>query len=447
MSTALDIVRDAPMTPCKPWPRYVLTAAQWSALAAAPVELLAAWADPTLVHALYEDAASDSILAVSVALDAGFYPALSPRWPAARYFERTIHDLWGHMAAGGDDGAWLDHGHWPLSFPMTPRPGPGTINPEPPVFAEVPGEALMQWPIGPVGPGIGAASHLRLTLDGTRIVQAESRLGYNHRGALALMRGKSPRVAARFAARLAGDTTVAHAVAFAKASEAALGVDAPPRAAGLRGLMLQLERIATHLDDLATLAGVLDATEAQARCGLRQEYLRRGLASSFGHRLMMDAAVPGGVAADADPNGLAVLRQVLDALLEELPTIFTLFAAGALFARLSALPGAARRSQVWLSAIALDAEAARELTSDLPEGPISVALPPDSGEGLAHARSARGDVWHWLRLDHGQIDAVFPTDPGWRLWPLAEAALIGAEAPDAAAIRASFGLPVSGMDL
>jgi Ni,Fe-hydrogenase III large subunit len=70
-----------------------------------------------------------------------------------------------------------------------------------------------------------------------------------------------------------------------------------------------------------------------------------------------------------------------------------------------------------------------------------------SGEGLACAESAHGDVWHWLRLDHGQIAAVFPRDPAWALWPLAEQAIQGAALEDVVAIRRSFGLTASGADL
>jgi Ni,Fe-hydrogenase III large subunit len=452
MSRALEIVGAAPREPCRPWPRHVLTAAQWSDLAREPVALLAAWADPMQVHALFEDPISKNILPVSVEPDAGFYPALSPLHPGAGLYERTIRELWGHIAAGGDDGAWLDHGHWPHSNPLAVRPGPRPPTAEPPEFKAVSEDTLMQWPIGPVGPGIGEAYHLRLTLDGTRIVRAESRLGYTHKGALTLMRSKSPRIAARFAARLAGDATVAHSIAFAKATEAALAIQAPPRAVGLRGSMLRLERIATNLDDLGIVAGMVGAAEAQARCGVRQEYLRRGLADAFGHRLMMDCAVPGGVSADADANGLAALRQVLAALEDDMPRIQALFGTGVLAARLTGLGvtatgDAAKRCQVRLRAIDRDTGSAIDLLTDLPEGPLAVALPLESGEGLGKAVSARGDIWHWLRLDHGQIAGVFPRDPGWSLWPLAEAVLAGSEARDAGLICASLGLPVSGMDL
>ena len=471
MSQALAIVKGAAMEPCRPWPRYVLSAHAWTALAAEPVTLLAAWADTLQVHALFADAASGTVLPVSVAVEAGAYPALSPNRPGAAWYERLIRDLWGHTASGGDVRPWLDHDYWPHTQPLAIRPGPPPRDVEPPTFQEMPGETLMQWPIGPLGQGIGEASHLRLTLDGSRIVRAESRLGYTHKGTLVLMRAKSPRVAARFAARLAGDATVAHSVAFAMATEAALAGEAPPRAVALRTLMAGLERIATHLDDLATLAGLAGAAQLHGRCGLQQEYLRRGMAATFGHRLMMDCVVPGGVAGDADPNGLSALRQALGSLQAEWPIICRLVENGGLAARLTglgvtrralvaqlAVSGAAQqasqhagdaaaRCEARLDAIEQDTAAAIARLSDLPEGGLAVALPMNSGEGLGQCASARGDIWHWLRLDHGQIAAVFPRDPGWALWPLAEAALVGAEASDAALICCSLGLPVSGMDL
>ena len=81
---------------------------------------------------------------------------------------------------------------------------------------------------------------------------------------------------------------------------------------------------------------------------------------------------------------------------------------------------AAARCRVRLAEIADSLRHAAALLDELPEGPISVALPADSGEGIGCAESLRGAVWHWLRLDHGQIAAAFPCDPGWALWPLAE---------------------------
>ena len=446
MTRISTILQGAAMEPCRPWPRYVLTRDQWSALLREPLTLLGAWADTQQVHALFEDAASARILPVSIDVDVGFYPALSPAHPVAALFERAIHDLWGHKAADGDDRPWLDHGHWPHTHPLAIRPGPRPPSADPPEFQEAVGGALMQWPIGPVGPGIGEARHLRLTLDGTRIVRAECRLGYTHKGTLTLMRAKSPRIAARFAARLAGDATVAHALAFALATEAALDVEAPPRAAALRATMAALERVATRLDDLGTLAATMGAAHLHGRCGVQQEYLRRGLAATFGHRLCMDCVVPGGVAGDADANGLSGMRQILGALLADLPAIQQGFSHDSIAGRLAVL-GQYDRCRRRLDAIAEDVAFVIPLLSDLPEGALSVALPLHSGEGLGRVPSARGEIWHWIGLDHGQIAAVFPIDPGWRRWGLAETALVGAEARDAALICCSLGLPVSAMDL
>jgi Ni,Fe-hydrogenase III large subunit len=76
-----------------------------------------------------------------------------------------------------------------------------------------------------------------------------------------------------------------------------------------------------------------------------------------------------------------------------------------------------------------------------------VPLPPGSGEALGSARSATGPIWHWLRLDHGQIASAFMYDPSWRNWPLAEAVMAGAEPDDLPLVLASFGLSCSGADL
>jgi Ni,Fe-hydrogenase III large subunit len=105
------------------------------------------------------------------------------------------------------------------------------------------------------------------------------------------------------------------------------------------------------------------------------------------------------------------------------------------------------RQFVRLGEIADSLRLASAALQGLPAGPLTVALPQVSGEGIGCAESVRGDVWHWLRLDHGQIAAVFTRDPGWALWPLAERVLVGTPAEEAGLVRASLALPASGMDL
>ena len=289
-------------------PRRALTRDEWTRMAGEPSPpLLALWADTREVYALLRDGAAP--LLVSTEVEDGGYPALSPARPAAVWFERMVRDLWGHTAIGGtDQRPWLDHGHWPISAPLALHPGPPGRS-EAPEFL-FPAE-LDQFPLGPVRGGIEPAAHLRLGIRGETIVRLEARLGYTHKGTLTLMRGKSPRAAARFAARLAGEATVAHSIAFARATEAALGCEVPARALAWRDVMAEVERIAGHLDALAAMAEAAGTEVLATRSAWHGEAIRRAADLAFGHRLMMDCVVPGGVAADIAPGGSEAIGRAL----------------------------------------------------------------------------------------------------------------------------------------
>jgi Ni,Fe-hydrogenase III large subunit len=400
-------------------PRQVLTREDWTLLAREPVPALhALWADTTQVYALLRD--DDGLLLVSTPVVDGGYPALSPARPLAAWFERMVHDLWGHVAEGGTDPRpWLDHGRWALSAPMSVRPGPGGGTSEPPEFLPA-GEDLDQIPLGPIRGGIVPAAHFRLSGHGETVVRAEARFGYTHKGTLALMRGKSPRAAARFAA-----------------TEAALAATIPPRAEGLRGIMAELERIATQLDALASIAEAAGFALPVTQCARQGEAIRRAANVAFGHRLMMDCVVPGGVAADIVPGGAEQIGRMLATLAAEWPGITTL----------APFNGTDQRVHDRLTDVTGSIGLARTLLDTLPDGGVSVPLPNDSGEGLGHARGFGGNIWHWLNLDHGQIASGFLCDPGWSQIPALEAALAGGPTDDAAVTLASFAVSASAVDL
>ena len=492
---ASALVRAAVTEPCRPWPRHVLSHEDWTQMAALlagepALALLGLWADTVQVHALLLDEAGSDVLLASTPVVAGGYPALSPARPLAAWFERMVRDLWGHTAAGGtDQRPWLEHGHWPHTQPMAPRPGPASGPPEAPEMLNVDDEALYQIPLGPIRGGTEPAAHLRITARGETIVRLETRLGYTHKGALTLMRGKSPRTAARFAARLSGDATVAHSLAFALATEAALATKAPPRASSLRAVMAEMERIAGHLGHLCAVAEAAGLAIPAARCAWHAEGIRRAGGVAFGHRLMMDSVVPGGVAADIMPGGPEAVLRALTDLAAELPDLrqrlasgtltgigtitpvqAAWFAAGGPIGRAagrdfdarrvagnalhgpSAIPvlaagDAEARTGVRLAELTESTRLLRSLLAALPAGAVSVALPADSGEGAGVAEAGRGDVWYWLRLDHGLIASVFARDPAWAHWPLLEAASVGTQVSDLALTLASLGLNSSGMDL
>ena len=411
--------------------RTLLTRAAWADLAAQPLPgLIGLWADTVQVHALL-----DGPTLVSVAVEHGGYAALSPRRPTAALFERLVHDLWGHNAVGGHGRPWLNHGAWPLQHPMSLRPTPGSA-PGAPIDDEPSetGAGLSVLRRGPVrgGAGLHEPSVVRVVAAGERVIEAEPRLGYAHKGTLLLMRGKSPRAAGRLVARIRGDATVAHSVAFARAAEDASGVTPPPRGAALREAMGALEAVAVHLGEAARMCA---ACGCPNRYGLQRDAVLRAIAVAFGHRLMFDCVAPGGAAADLAPGGAAGLLAALAEPAAPPPGLGTRLGhrADAFAHRLDLVRDAAGRVRTRLA--------------DLPGGPAIIPLPAASGEGLGHADSAHGDVWHWLRLDGGAIANAFAIDPAWRAWPAFATAATGRILSELPSVEASFGLSASGVDL
>ncbi len=453
-----------------------------------PLELLGLWADTSHIHALFL-AGQAHPLAASVAVEAGAYPALSPVRPGAAWFERVVGDLWGHEAIGGVDARpWLDHGRWPQRRPMSLRPAPAEA-PEPPELLAGADDDTHQVPFGPVGgaaAGLDGAAHLRLTMAGDSILRAEALGGYGHRGIMVAMRGRTPRAAAPLAARLASDSAVAHAAAFARAAEAALAVRVPPRAEAIRAAALELERVAGLLGALEAIADTVAAPCASG-FGVLRELVLRGCDAAFGQRLMLDTVVPGGVSADLAPDGVSVLRRTLDHVAAELPELerrcagllrraeglgvvpaglAVLLGAGGIAGRASGrdfdarrLSGpapagtllqagdAAARIQLRLHELPGSLDIAANLLDALVSGEVASALPPGSGEGAGVAEGARGDCWAWLVLDAGTVAGVFLRDPGWAAWPLLERALRGERAESVSLIARSLGCTMAGMDL
>jgi Ni,Fe-hydrogenase III large subunit len=476
-----DIIRAAPIVPCRPWPRYVLTSEQWLALSPGDVTLLAFWADTASVYALFASS-TGQILLTSTASRDGEYPALSPRFPAAILPERMVHDLWGLRAQNGmDHRPWLDHGRWSVTHPMAARHGPADSAIEYPFR---PAGDLMQIPTGPVFGHPAEPVHVRIHAAGETAASVEARLGYAHKGTLVLMRGKSPRTAARFAARLSADATVAHSLAFSRAAEAALDVEPPLRAVMLRGVMAEVERITTHLHDVGAACG----DHLGGRLGWHREQMMRAAQAAFGHRMMMDSVVPGGLVGDIVAQGGTSLDRAADALAAELPKLtralegigdgvgvipastLAAFGAAGVVSRAAGVatdarysPGyppypaanppvgsdgdVASRLRLRLQEVSVSLSLVRDWLGSLPQGPVGITLPTISGEGLAVAESPRGPVWHWMRLDAGLIASAFAADPSWRLWPLQEAACAGIALDDLALIDRSFACARSGMDL
>jgi Ni,Fe-hydrogenase III large subunit len=130
------------------------------------------------------------------------------------------------------------------------------------------------------------------------VLRLEERLGYTHKGIEKRFEALPLLDAGRLAGRCSGDSTVAYAWAYAQAVERIANVTIPARAAWLRALCLERERLANHLGDLGALGNDGGFAFGLAQFSrLREDVLRTNFAA-FGHRMLMDVVVPGGAARD-----------------------------------------------------------------------------------------------------------------------------------------------------
>ncbi len=529
MTALTSLLADArPVAAHRPWPRAIMTAAEWrqviDVLTLGDLSLVSLWGEPAEVHMAVR--AGNEIAVLSLACPDGRFPSVGARHAPAIRLERTIHDLYGLVPDGAEDiRPWLDHGRWGVTQPLaTPegarlaQQGGGTppLQPEgarpaqqgggtPPLlppgapypFLPVEGDSLHQIPVGPVHAGIIEPGHFRFTANGETVVRLEERLGYVHKGIDGLTTGADIAAAAKLAGRTSGDSTVAYAFAFARAVEAATGIAAPPRAVWLRALMAELERLANHFGDIGAICNDAAFSLMHAHTGVLRERVLRFAGLAFGHRLMMDKIVPGGVA-----SGLASeLGQALAGLLAEIrrdfprlvelydntaslqdrtvgtgllkPEYAARFAPGGYVGRAAGQPDDARRdfpyppyetipfevpvlsegdvnARVWIrireveqSLAIIDAILAR-----LPEGPLRVEVPAVAGEGTALVEGFRGAIFVSVRLGaDGRVERCHLRDPSWFQWPLLEAVIEGNIVADFPLCNKSFNCSYSGHDL
>ncbi|ACI52789.1 Ni Fe-hydrogenase III large subunit-like protein [Gluconacetobacter diazotrophicus PA1 5] len=468
-------------------------------LARDPLPFVGLWADGQDVHALFLEG-GERVLVASVAPYGGRYLGLSGVRPAASLPERCVHDLWGFEAMEArDTRPWLDHGVWTATWPLGPRPGPVSWPPDPPEFRPQPGGGTILG-IGPADGGHHTPGHLRLALGGRDTVGgAEWRLGYAHRGVMARLCGLDAPAAVRLAGRAAAGASVAHQSALCRAIEAASDSMVGTGTERCRVLLAEIERVATHLHDVARTARAAGATALAAEC----EYLRESVMDlcgrMFGHRLLMDLVRPEGPdghagAGDAEDGAAiaAVARQVADLVRGRMRVVgrcrdwpgleARVVGRGVLgehTARMLGVGGVAGRASAreedlrrlvpgyrlgWLDtgvrragdvAARIDLRLAeiggsvRILESAGADGPLpGTGTPPRrDGEGVGCAEGPRGAVWYWVRMEGGAVRAAHVRDPALAHVAALEHVLAGADADDVAMIVRSFGLSAAAADL
>jgi Ni,Fe-hydrogenase III large subunit len=427
------------------------------------------------------------------------YPAIASECAQASVFEREMAE---QCAVVPEGHPWLKplRRHPPDHRPDAWVSSSSAFRRDAYPFDGFDGDEVHEVAVGPVHAGIIEPGHFRFHAHGEEVLALEIMLGYQHRGVEPLLETRERLQAALVAESIAGDTVIAHASAFCGAIEALARSHKSARAQSIRGIALELERLANHIGDLGALAGDVAYQPAAAFFGrLRGECLNM-LMTLSGNRYGRGLIRPGGVAFDV-PAGMArELIGRIERLEQELrPVAELFFGTASVQSRLEGIGTVPRDACVthgFVGPVARACNVHRDVRHDHPYGvfryaqiPVATAWAGDvsaralirwveiqrslefareqlgalpsgdlrapCGEPAANAQLVvameegwRGEVAHTvLTDDRGRIRRHKVTDPSFRNWTALALAMPGNQISDFPLCNKSFNLSYAGHDL
>jgi len=271
-----------------------------------------------------------TILDADLPTDENTYPSLTAELPAAFWYERQIHDLFGLMPAGHPR---LD----PLVLPLpagTKRPRPGSryaatnrlVPDELALPRRVIGKGMFTIPHGPVRSGVFESVEYLVETPGEDVAHIQVRVYAKHRGIDKRFEALDPVTGILLAERVEGIASIAHALAYAHAVETIAGFTPPPAAGYVRVLHAELERIANHLDVTMRLCDAAGLAVATSRFAWHKERTLRLTGALCDSRFGRGVITPGGIhrlpliAPETVLTELAAVAKVLTADAELLMT-------------------------------------------------------------------------------------------------------------------------------
>jgi Ni,Fe-hydrogenase III large subunit len=434
------------------------------------------------------------------------FPSVTPFVPAAHWYEREAQDMFGLVAVGHPDPRrlvlhddWPDNVH-PLRKDFDPSLPVPRVEREGQRFHHLHGDGFVEIPVGPIHAGVIEPGHFRFAAVGEAILHLETRLFYTHRGIEKLAEGKTPAQVLQLAERICGACSCSHGVSYSQAVELITGIPAPPRAAALRTLFLELERLYNHIGDLGNIcSGVAFAVGASYGAQLKEE-MQRLNERLVGNRFLHGVNRLGGVRfelraeqiRDAETTIIDVARhfqRFIELVLGSEMVVERLKASGIVSTEaargLGAVGVAARASGVAIDSrhdhphayyaelpiespvivrhegdvyarvlVRIDETLAsmaivRATLDTLPDGPIAIEFGQIPGNRAAFAltESPRGENIHWVRTaGDGTIERYRVRSASYPNWPVVAASVPGNMVPDFPLINKSFELCYACLD-
>lgn len=364
-------------------------------------------AEVTQIYVVLADDEQNQLYAGKTLVEGDRFPSLTPRCPQVHLFEREIAEQFGLKPIGHPwlkpvryqrSGTGRDAWNRPSDQPILPAVGD---------FYRVEGDEIHEVAVGPVHAGIIEPGHFRFQCHGERVFHLEIALGYQHRGVEQAMIGGPTNRSIHYAETLAGDTTIAHTTAYCQAIEALARCQKSARAQMLRGVALELERLANHVGDLGAIANDVGFLPTASYCGRIRGDLLNMTALLCGSRFGRGMVRPGGIGFDIDDTLASELLGRLDkAEKDTTVAINLLWDTPSVMARLENTGPLPQQVAVELGIVGPAARAsglARDIRHDQPSGIFRFVHVPvstyDAGDTFARA------FIRWLEIQQS-IDFV-----------------------------------------
>lgn len=454
-----------------------------------------------------KDAPSDmNSIVLVLALQGESFPSLSREFPGFSLYEREIFTMFGLRPEEHPDlrSLALYEENWPREmYPLRkdfkwdariPETHAGEYR-----FHTVEGEGVYEIPVGPVHAGIIEPGNFRFSVMGEEIIQLEARLGWVHKGTEKLFESLPVNKSVELAEHISGDSAFSHSLAFCQALEALTSTKIPKRAAHLRLVFAELERLTMHLFDIGNIAGNGTGFSFMAAQGFRMvENMRRKSVEMTENRFWKGVNVPGGLEKDISNEIALSLKNFLKDLQEDFSEVVNIadrsaslanrllgtgevspqvvkdyFGVG-MAARCCNMAKDARVEYPYAAYGGIAPEIALEKGCDvdarfrvrikevfesialieralasIPEGPTHAKLNPipKSGTALGIVEGWRGEIVHMIVAEEGAISRVKVRDPSFMHWRLFSHLVSRDMVPDFPLINKSFNLSYSGNDL